>query len=67
MSVTSPAAVVGGAYGRVVVLHLTIIFGAIAIQALGAPIAALVILVAGKTLLDLGLHLRAHRDVAPLA
>ena len=58
---TSPGAVVAGAYGRVVVLHLTIIFGAIAIQALGAPIAALVILVVGKTLLDLGFHLRQHR------
>jgi Family of unknown function (DUF6498) len=45
-------------YGRMVVLHLTILFGAFAIAFLGAPIFLLVILVIGKTLLDLGLHLR---------
>jgi hypothetical protein len=47
-------------YGRVVVLHLAILFGAFAIAALGAPIWILVILVIGKTLLDLRLHEREH-------
>jgi hypothetical protein len=47
-------------YGRVVVLHLTILLGAFAIAALGAPIWVLVILVIGKTVLDLGLHAREH-------
>ena len=48
-------------YGRLVVLHVTIIFGAIAISLTGAPVAAIVVLVVLKTALDLGLHLREHR------
>jgi Family of unknown function (DUF6498) len=49
-------------YGRVVVLHVTIIAGATVIALFGTPVAALVLLVGVKTLIDLGLHLRAHRD-----
>jgi hypothetical protein len=53
-------------YGRVVILHLTIIFGAFAIAIIGAPIGALVVLVVLKTAFDLGLHLREHGSpVAP--
>lgn len=48
-------------YGRLVVLHITIIFGALAISLTGAPEAALVILVVLKIVLDLGLHLAEHR------
>lgn len=48
-------------YGRVVVLHLAILFGAFATVALGSPIWVLVILIVGKTALDLALHLREHR------
>lgn len=47
-------------YPRMIVLHVAIIFGAFAVQALGAPVALLLILVVGKTLLDLKLHRRAH-------
>jgi hypothetical protein len=47
-------------YARVVVLHLTIIFGGIITAFLGQPIGALVILVVLKTVLDLALHLREH-------
>jgi Family of unknown function (DUF6498) len=54
-------------YGRVAVLHLTILFGAFAIAFLGAPIVLLVILVVGKTLLDLGLHLRHSPFLLPTA
>jgi hypothetical protein len=43
------------------VLHLTIILGAFVIGAFGTPIAALVLLVGLKTLIDVGLHLREHR------
>ncbi len=43
-------------YPRIVVLHLTILLGAFAVQALGSPVWMLVILVVGKTLLDLALH-----------
>ena len=48
-------------YGRVVVLHLAILFGAFATMALGSPIWLLVILIVGKTALDLALHLREHQ------
>jgi uncharacterized protein DUF6498 len=57
---TSAPAQMMAPYGRVVVLHLTIIFGAFVAALIGAPIGALVILVILKTLLDLRLHLRSH-------
>ena len=57
----SPSGQMASVYGRVVVLHLTIIFGSIVVAFLGAPIAALLILVVLKTAFDLGLHLRERR------
>jgi len=51
-------------YGRIVVLHLAILFGAFATLALGSPIWVLMILIVGKTALDLALHLREHRDAS---
>ncbi|UPV73250.1 DUF6498-containing protein [Halorussus limi] len=50
-------------YGRVMVLHLTIVFGAFLVASLGSPLPALVLLVALKTALDLGAHLRDHRRI----
>jgi hypothetical protein len=47
-------------YGRVIVLHLAILLGGFAIAAIGAPIWILVVLVIGKTLLDLRLHAKEH-------
>jgi hypothetical protein len=63
---TSPARQMGAPYARVVVLHLTILFGAFAVALIGAPIAALLVMVVLKTGLDLALHLREHagRQVA---
>lgn len=61
---TSPARAMGAPYGRVVVLHLTIIFGAFVVAFLGSPIGALLVLVGLKTAFDLGLHLREHRPGA---
>jgi hypothetical protein len=49
-------------YGRLVVLHVTIIFGGFAVAFLGAPILLLVILIALKTILDLRFHLREHES-----
>jgi uncharacterized protein DUF6498 len=51
-------------YRRLIALHLTIIFGAIAISLTGAPAAAIAVLVGVKILLDLGLHLSEHRPPA---
>lgn len=48
-------------YGRVVVLHVTILFGAFLVGSLGSPLAALVLLVVLKTGIDLAAHLREHR------
>ncbi len=49
-------------YGRLVVLHITIIFGALLISMTGAPASAIVVLVLLKIALDLGLHLAEHRE-----
>ncbi len=57
---TNPMSQMMAPYGRVFVLHFTIVFGAAFVGVLGSPIVLLVILVAGKTLIDLGLHLREH-------
>lgn len=54
-------------YARVVVLHVAILGGGIAIGVLGNPIALLVLLVVGKTGLDLLLHWRSHRQAAAVA
>jgi hypothetical protein len=58
---TSPTRAMAAPYGRVVILHLTIIFGAFVVAFLGSPIGALLVLVTLKTAFDLGLHLREHR------
>jgi hypothetical protein len=66
---TSAAGQMFAPYGRLVVLHVTIIFGAFAIGFTGAPVFAIVILVILKTAMDLALHLREHRGgpVTPMA
>ena len=58
---TSPSEQATAPYGRLVVLHVTIIVGAFAIGLLGTPFAALVLLVVLKSALDLGLAFRFQR------
>ncbi|MEX2578980.1 MAG: DUF6498-containing protein [Verrucomicrobiales bacterium] len=48
-------------YPRLAVLHIAILLGAFAIQAAGQPLALLVVLVVGKTAVDLKLHVQSHR------
>jgi hypothetical protein len=48
-------------YRRLMVMHVTLIFGGMAIIALGQPIYALLLLVALKIAIDLYAHLREHR------
>jgi len=50
-------------YARVVVLHITILAGGFAFMALHAPAAALVVLVALKTAMDLRTHLSERRKL----
>ena len=57
----SRADVMAAPYKRVVVLHLTIIFGAFAASALGSPVFALVTLIFIKTLVDLWSHIKEHK------
>ena len=59
---TTPAAQMFAPYGRLMVLHVTIIVGAMAIGLTGAPAAAIVVLVLLKIALELGLHLAEHRE-----
>lgn len=51
-------------YGRIVVLHLTIIFGGMATTVLGEPVWILVVLVLVKIGVDLKMHLREHIKAA---
>ena len=48
-------------YSRVVVLHVTILVGGFFADSLGAPLAALILLVLLKTVIDLLAHLKEHR------
>jgi hypothetical protein len=54
-------------YGRVVVLHVALVLGGVAVVALGETLPALVVLVAAKTLIDLRAHRIAHRRQRALA
>lgn len=59
----SPGSIMVAPYGRVFVLHLTIILGSFAIFALGQPIGLLLLLVLLKTALDLILHVVSHKRI----
>ena len=48
-------------YSRIVLLHVVIIAGGVAVLALGSPVPVLVLLVIGKIALDISLHIREHR------
>ena len=47
-------------YQRIVILHVVIIFGGIAVEFLGSPIALLLVLVIVKIVIDLRAHLKEH-------
>ncbi|TWT90972.1 hypothetical protein Mal64_13710 [Pseudobythopirellula maris] len=54
-------------YGRIIVLHIAILVGGVIAMKLGSPVYVLVVMVVGKTLLDLALHLASHREGDVLA
>ncbi|MGH2462022.1 MAG: DUF6498-containing protein [Candidatus Limnocylindria bacterium] len=60
----SPAQLMTQPYGRLVVMHLTILVGAVVSIFLGTPVGSLLVLIVGKTALDLAFHLRQHRPTA---
>lgn len=51
-------------YGRVVILHITILLGGLAAQATGNSQWAVILLAAGKTMLDMAAHRIAHAKAA---
>jgi hypothetical protein len=53
-------------YTRVVILHLTIIFGGFLMMFLGSPIAGLILLIAIKTIVDIRAHLKQHNKTLPV-
>jgi len=48
-------------YPRIFVLHITIIFGAFAVQAIGSPFILLLVLLAAKTIGDIKFHQKEHK------
>ncbi|NNE57440.1 MAG: hypothetical protein HKN36_04970 [Hellea sp.] len=50
-------------YGRVVVMHLIIIFGGLLLMQTGSPDLLLIVLVAIKIVIDGWLHLRSHKPI----
>lgn len=56
--------VMTGFYARIVVMHLTIIFGALLVSVLGARIVALLLLVTLKTVADAAAHVRERAKAA---
>ncbi|HSK95063.1 MAG TPA: DUF6498-containing protein [Euzebyales bacterium] len=63
----SPAAQMFRVYGRVVVLHLTVLLGAVAAGALGAPVGVVVVFVLVKIVVDVAFHVREHRRAGTAA
>lgn len=49
-------------YGRVVILHVTVLVGGFIAQALGEPLMALVVLVILKVMIDIAAHDREHKE-----
>lgn len=48
-------------YGRIIVMHITIIVGGSVIMSLGSPTGVIILMMAVKTLIDLVSHLVEHR------
>ncbi len=61
---TTPQLLMGRPYGRVVILHVSILIGGAAAGALGQPVPALLLLIVLKTVLDLRAHLAERRKHA---
>ena len=57
-------ALMGQPYGRVIVLHLTVLFGGWVVMLLGSPLFALVLLVVLKTAADWRAHQAERRKFA---
>ncbi len=63
---TNAAALMMRPYGRIVVLHITIIIGGFLTMYFGDPLGMLIVLVILKTVVDLGLHARERKKFGTL-
>jgi len=54
-------------YARVVVLHIAILAGGFFTMMVGSPVALLLVLVVGKIILDIKMHLREHKKAKQVA
>jgi hypothetical protein len=59
-----PDKLMGSPYGRVIVMHITILAGGFLTMTIGSPAPLLVILIGLKTILDVNLHNRSHKKAA---
>jgi hypothetical protein len=57
----SPQELMAAPYGRIIVLHLTVLLGAFAAVAIGAPWPAVALLVLLKTVIDLAAHVAERK------
>jgi hypothetical protein len=60
----SPAQLMTQPYGRLAIMHTTIVLGAFVSIFIGTPLGSLLVLIVLKTALDLYFHLRQHRTGA---
>ncbi|MEM7216729.1 MAG: DUF6498-containing protein [Pseudomonadota bacterium] len=56
----SPGSLMTSPYRRIVILHIAVLFGGLGVDALGSPVALIVVLVIVKTVVDLALHRDEH-------
>ena len=52
-------------YGRIIMLHIAVLFGGFLTMAMGSPVGVLLILVLLKTIVDVKLHLRERKKNQP--
>ena len=65
--ITKPDQLMTSPYGRVIVMHITILAGGFLTMAIGSPAPLLVVMVVLKTVLDINLHNRSHKKVTARA
>jgi len=65
--ITKPDMLMTSPYGRVIVMHITILAGGFLTMAIGSPAPLLVVMVILKTVLDVNLHNRSHKKVTARA
>lgn len=57
----TPENLMSAPYRRIIIMHVTIIFGGFATMALGTPVAALALLIGIKLLVDVWAHTKEHK------